>query len=546
MGEIGFALSHYGAAAVLALLAYQFGRRLTSRLNYHSALEEFSLSAALGLGAIAYLIMFLSLAGLLYRPVIAVALAAGSAACYQVWIDLFRRLKSALDRLRSASRIHIVFWAAVIIAVFALSIPILQMPLYPPTAFDSTFYHLPAAKAYAQNHGLVFTPYLRYAVFPQTPHMLFTLALIFYDDVLAHLVMFLSLLILLCAVIAFGRRYFSARAGWWAAALITGNALVLQVASIAYVDMLLILFVMTAVYAFWNWTQERDEKWIAIAGALCGLAITVKYSAGFFLLLLGLVAAYRGFRDRSLRPGLILWLSALIVAFPWLARNFYYTRNPVYPFFYEVFTGVFGYGYMRPEYYVGFFEDISAYGIGKSIQSLIALPWHMTFGHASFLTDKPLAPYLLFALPVLITCVFRNKHIRRLAILTFAFTLFWFFTIQVDRYWMPALPFLNLAIMASLDELLNWNRAVHKYTSHAVTVCLVIMFVARPGWSYAVKTTHEAGPIPINREQMDNYLARNLPSYSAYKLLNEKGKPSYTIYAIQDENLNYYANGKQI
>ena len=63
-----------------------------------------------------------------------------------------------------------------------------QIPLYPPTAFDATVYHLPLAKLYAREHQLVYGEYFRVPVFPQNMEMLFTLALLLYDDIFAQLI----------------------------------------------------------------------------------------------------------------------------------------------------------------------------------------------------------------------------------------------------------------------------------------------------------------------------------------------------------------------
>jgi hypothetical protein len=66
-------------------------------------------------------------------------------------------------------------------------------------------YHLPFAKIYTQENRIVFTPYLRYAVSPQTNEMLFTLALLVYDGVAAQLIQFLMMGLLTVGFFAFGQ-----------------------------------------------------------------------------------------------------------------------------------------------------------------------------------------------------------------------------------------------------------------------------------------------------------------------------------------------------
>ena len=75
-----FVALHYLALGVLATLAYVFGRRLTRGIGYKTRLEETCFSVSLGLGVIAYLTLFLSLVGLLYRPVLLALLGASSSA----------------------------------------------------------------------------------------------------------------------------------------------------------------------------------------------------------------------------------------------------------------------------------------------------------------------------------------------------------------------------------------------------------------------------------------------------------------------------------
>jgi hypothetical protein len=488
--------------------------------------------------------MLLGLLGLLYSSVLIAMLMAGSLACYKVWIDLGRRLSVVGGRLRNANKARVLFWAAVILAALAVSVPIFKLPLYPPTAFDATFYHLPSAKAYAQSHGLVFTPYLRFAVFPHTNQMLFTVALLLYDDVLAQLVETLAMVILMVAIISFGLRHFSARAGLWGVALLISNPLAVWLGAVPYVDMMLMLFVTLNAAAFWNWAKTRERKWIALAGVFCGLAFTVKYTAGLFLIMFLLAALYLNLRERRLADAVTYGLVSFAVAFPWLARNFYYTRNPIYPFMYSFFGRLFGYGFMRPEYYIGMMGDMDAYGVEKSLRSLARLPWDLTFNQDLFFSEAPLAPYILYGVLIILFGAFLSRDIRRLGAVALFFTLFWFFSMQVTRYWVPALPFLGLAAAASIDRLLSWNRYVARFTSHPLIVLAVFAGLSYTGWAYASRTAIAMGRIPATQQQRDEYLSRHLPSYPAYKMLRELGKENYTIYTVQDENMNYYADGK--
>ena len=100
MGEMNFILSHYFAVGLLALASYVFGRRLTGGVNYHSPLEQITFSIALGLGLIAYLVLFLGLIGLLYPLLLALTLLFGLVACYPVWFGWAGGLRNIWNRHR--------------------------------------------------------------------------------------------------------------------------------------------------------------------------------------------------------------------------------------------------------------------------------------------------------------------------------------------------------------------------------------------------------------------------------------------------------------
>src|SRR5262245_4036208 len=99
---------------------------------------------------------------------------------------------------------------------------------------------------------------------------------------------------------------------------------------------------MMVMYATWNYFASRDLRWLILAGLFCGFAIGTKYPGLLFLLLLAAVAVYIAFKRKELLPLLAVVIAGLISA-PWFVRNYYYTRNPLFPFFYELLGKVFCY-----------------------------------------------------------------------------------------------------------------------------------------------------------------------------------------------------------
>src|SRR5688572_3366870 len=154
MSELKFIASHYFALALLALCSYIFGRRLTQRVGYHSLLEEVSFSITLGLGVIAYLVLFLGLLGLLYRSVLIIGLLLGLLICYPVWFRWARELSVLPDKFGALrrGRLAIILIGGMIALI--VSVPIWVRPLYPPWNTDATMYHLPSARITPRNTPL--------------------------------------------------------------------------------------------------------------------------------------------------------------------------------------------------------------------------------------------------------------------------------------------------------------------------------------------------------------------------------------------------------
>jgi 4-amino-4-deoxy-L-arabinose transferase-like glycosyltransferase len=534
MELIGFALAHFGMLLLLALSSYVLGRRLTRALPYASAMEAIVFSTGLGLGSIAYLVFLLGVLGWLYTPILVAALILLQLLCYPVWRDLLRQ-GLTLAQTRSW---QVKLGASSLLLILVLA-PLWLRPLYPPTAFDTILYHLAYAKIYVQQHQLVLTPYLRFPVGPQTNEMLFTLSLLLTDDILAQLVALLMTGLVALAVYAWGRRVFSARVGLGAAALWLGNPLVEWLGVSAYVDVGLTLFVSLAAYAFFNWVTSRAASWLALAGVFAGLAAGSKYSALFFLGGFGLAALMIGLYRRRWTYPLVYGATALAVAAPWYIRNAYYTGNPVSPFL----PNVFGYRLWNAADMQGQLADWAIRGLGKTLPTLLLLPWNLVVHVGQFGNDPPLLPVYYLALPLVLLFAVKRPYLRGLLLLILPYTLFWFFSAQILRYLLPIIPALGLAEMAVLGAVLAWLPFPRQRLAQALITGVVCAASLAPGWLYAWSQVQVKGPVPVTLAQRDAYLADRLPSYKAHKFLNTLRGADYRLYGLYDENMAYYTDG---
>lgn len=570
--SLAFLFTHYGFIGLLGLVAYVIGRGAAPNMVYGSQAEQASICVGLGLGVLAYLVFVLGLAHLLYPAPVAAGIAILVGLTYRIWPRLAGSAGSFIRRawafsawLRSSPRrMGLAVIATATVLAIAWYVPVLVMPLYPPAQYDATTYHLPYAVHFVQNHRLIFIPTLQFPVFPQLNEMLFTLALLLADDVSAQLVQFMMMLFAAVVAYAWGTRLFSRRAGVWAAALWLGNPLVLFLGASAHVDIGLALFVTLSLYAFWKWLAARHEwHWLVLAAVFGGFAAGTKYLALFFLMMLGVVTLVIGVRERRYSPPLVFGLVAALVAAPWYARNMYYTGNPVFP----VFTEVFGANEWDPAR--GNLPDVpaespssssgTATAVGRAlllpakvlgtmgsrsftdIRRLLALPYELTFNSSN--TYASFSPIYLFLFPFVLLLGLKEARLRGMVILVGVY--FWFAGSHLPdpRYFVPILPVLGVASAGVVDRLFQTHRPLSR-TTQAVFTVIGAAALSAPGSIYVADRVPRQGPVPTNVQQRDDYLAAQLPSYPAYKLLNDSKGDNYTVYALFDEDMAYFARGK--
>lgn len=152
------------------VVAIGTGGGLTRALGVEGALERLTLSATIGLGAVAWLVFALGVVGLIAPvPIILVLFAAGGLGLAAVFSSRNREHQLRLGHRR--------WWGALVVSVVA-ALPFVALALYPSTGFDANLYHLPSARAFAETHRLGFIANLRVPVFAQlydAPHSRFRL-----------------------------------------------------------------------------------------------------------------------------------------------------------------------------------------------------------------------------------------------------------------------------------------------------------------------------------------------------------------------------------
>jgi 4-amino-4-deoxy-L-arabinose transferase-like glycosyltransferase len=555
--QIIFIFLHYAFIGAIAVISYVFGKRILIRVIFDSIWEDLLFSSVLGIGFISYLVFLLGILHILYAWLVSIILASMFLISIFSWSGLLVSGASLRDRLtgiRDAIKCRMKYHALLIVGILALFILLSGvLPLYPPTAWDATEYHLALSKIYVNAHGLILTEYLRFPVNPQLSQMLFTLALLLYDDISAQLVQYLSVLLVAVAVCAFCVRYFNTRAGILGAALWLSNPLVLWTGSVAYIDGSLALFMTSALFAFFNYFNTQRREWIVLSGVFTGFAIATKYPALVFVFVFGLVFLITGIIHRDWRLPVIFGVITFIVGSPFYLRDFLYSGNPFFPFFANIFpTKLWNQIDIN-----GLAQEQNSHGLAKTFLSFIKLPWYLISQDNIFLSEvngyTAFNPIFIYLLPITFLLAIRDRTVQILLALILLLTSFWFVSVQVLRYLLPVFPLLSVTSAVSIERTLTeiWHvikaRAsrlkIGVLFEGALSACCaaIIMF---PMGQYAVQIRSLRGRIPTTPEQRDAYLMASLPSYPAYKFLNRRSGSDYAVYALLDENMTYFANGR--
>lgn len=525
LAPVSFLAAHLLALIVLAASAWAAGSLVTRASFWEGWAERLAVPAALGLAVLAHLGFLLGSLGLLRPGLLIVVVVAVHCGAFSAWRAAFADL-AAFAGLRGVSG-----WRTALgLLAFA---PLLVLAVYPPTGFDETMYHLPFARAFAQSGGLPVTPALRFPVFPALAELLVAETLLLagdFGDVATHFVNLVAVLATAGLLAAWGRRAFSPKAGWIAAALYLGNPIVVSLAGTAYVDPLLALFVTGALFAAWTFRQSGTKAWLLLAAAFAGSAAGVKYlglffaAAAFIDILIDRREASvpRRFASRWLNPLLFAFVAFVVLA-PTYARIAARTGNPIFPFL----PGVFGSTAWDP-IALKPVEDIVA---PETLIRFVRLPWDVVFHRSAVGRHPPFSPLYLLGLPLLVAGAFRNSRVRRLVAIPLIWAAVFLFLPPDSRYLVPILPLVSLALAGSIESIRIEKRSL------LAAVCALAFL---PGWLYAGYRIEQQGPPPATAAERELYLARKLPLYPAVRHLD---RISSVAYAFHAENMKYFYRG---
>ncbi|MFM2124484.1 MAG: hypothetical protein RL328_935 [Acidobacteriota bacterium] len=397
---------------------------------------------------------------------------------------------------------HGLRWGAAIAAVYGtLYFVYAWAPEHSP---DGSAYHLGLIAQYLRTHGMQRNTATLYAMLGQGVELIFLPAFLIGRHSAAALVHFVFGCMLTWSIFCFGRRMGSAWAGAGAALLTLLSPVYGLDMSIAYIDAGTAAIVFAAFYWLQMWDREREvdpQAWRLLipAGLMCGYAFAAKFTAfPMGLYALGFVL----WRERRWKPVALAAAGGLLMAAPWVARNWLVYHNPMAPLGTAIFRNPFTHVIFEQEYS----KFLSTY----SVMDRSELPLEVTL--RGRLTQGIVGPiFLLLPLGLL---ALRRRIGRQLWIA--ALLMVGTYVANVGtRFLIPTLPFFSLLIAMPLAELPVLLSAVVLAHSVLSWPSVIPRYADEQAWRMSEFPLRAA----LRIEPQEAYLSRVLWGYPAIRLM---------------------------
>ena len=421
--------------------------------------------------------------------------------------------------------------------------------LAPPTAKDTLLYHFALPKAYIAQGSNAFVEgnIASYLALGGEMHNVWAMLLgrlldVRAGEAAAGAVNWMFFPLLLATVFGWARELNVSRPMSLVSVLmIAAVPTAYHVASSAYIDLQLALYVTLAIYTLTRWWKDEQSGWLIFAAVFLGASLSIKLTSVFVFAALALVIAFRArsVKEHSGSSGAVLsygmgaLLLAFLIASPWYLRTWKATGSPVFPFYMSMWKGEApGWDVQRSNLFQGMNSQYG--GENKSVVDYAAAPWNLSVTAQPELPeffDGVLGVAFLAGLPVLIWALWKFDLPVEAKIGTAVagiMYLFWLFSSQQLRYLLPILPVLAISTVLSTETIFGRDQTARSAAKWSLVAA------ATAGLSVSLAWFLQTGPVRVvlGGETRDDYLTRNLDYYPYYQYLNTETPEDTRIWLI--------------
>lgn len=529
--------------AGMLLLGYGMGTRLLCLLGLDvGGADGATYATALGLGALAYAVLALGLAGLYGAPVFLCLTVIAAVFVRREMLVGLRRAAAASRALAPAARQAGLLPKIIgTLLVLAVSQALLGA-LTPPHHWDPLAYHLAVPQRYLWLGRIPVDgiPGVEWSNLPFTVELLYGVGLAFGSIVFGQLLHVAFAALTAIALWGTARRHVDGPTAWLALAIFVGTPLVVVWARVADIDLALACFVFLSIAAALRAADVRTRavgsrnRWLVLSGLFAGLALGSKYQAATALVPLGvliLVDAYRAGKSarHAVRAALSFGIAAVLVAAPWYLKNLLALGNPVWPMFF----GGRDFGPAKLELMNYWLRGMTLSPRTPLGYALLPLQMYARGDlEQPFVTLSP-----LFVVAPLALAIARRREVYYLLAASAAFTLAWTVGFQELRYLLPICAPLSLVTALVL-------RAASRRRFLASLAPVGLLGATLLGLSLIFLHTGADRPFPylLGTESVDSYLRVSYtaaPSYRALRYLDSVAGSNDTVLMFNEAELFY-------
>jgi hypothetical protein len=437
-------------------------------------------TVAVFIGLYSYLIFFLGIFNLLYKQNIILVTFLYSLVFLLYFYKkiVFRFKVTKLDKL-----------SKIILTLLSLQFLVnLLGVLGPEISFDALWYHLTLPKIFLQNHLIFHIPgnLLYYSDMPKLTEMLYIFGLSAGSEIVPKLIHFCFGILTLIVIYKISGKFTSVKFSLLACLIFYSNLVVGWESITAYVDLSRTFFEVLGLWAFLNWFETKNRKWILMLGFMIGFSISVKLvsiSSIIIYAFLFLSSYFLKYKNKLeiVKAFSIFILVSILIPIPLFIFSYLNTGNPFYPIF-------------------------SQYILGQRIFQLSDIFNFPNGMYNLFLNlSDPISPVYLIFIPVIFV---KLKHFSNEIKLIFVYVLLsifvWYFTQSLGggRFIMSYLPIFSVLCVITLDKLKDVKLARY--------LLILILFTSFISIGYRGAANAKFIPIYLGRETKSEFLSTHL------------------------------------
>jgi len=528
----------------VALVAVALGQRILKLIGikFDSYLLKFIFSFPLGLAVLAYVAFFLGIVGLLYKSIfisilllLLILLIKDIIKIISILFHSLRNLKKIIKKAK--------FNFFTILLLFLLLFAVLNfiISFSPAWNADALAYHLAVPKIYIENHKIIDIPHIFYSNFPSLIDMISMIGLLLHNSILSHLFAYALGITLILAIYSFCKKFFNTKIAILASLIFYSFPMVIEFVSTTYIDIQLALFVFLSIYGLFMYLTSKKNSWLFLSAIFIGFAISSKVfgiigATGILILLahnlfLRLVKNEINYKDVFFKI-LVFCLIAFIITMPWLLKSYFFTGNPVWPFFNSFFGGK----YWNEEHQE--YQENDVLGRELSIINYVRLPWDLHVQIVEWEDELDIrigrnvqegehfGPFLIF---LLFYFFFRkkNKILNAFFFYIFVYITLWFFIANIGRYLLYLAPLIAIISSYVIIELFK-----NKYISKILKILLIFTFSFNLLIWVGGNTKDLV--VALGFESVDSFYERQAPVYKPSKFINSNLPENSRILLVRE------------